>query len=182
MYDQRSGVELGQSDTGSQIRAVEDIDGVASSGCLGKSLRVRINIDITKPLEQALNFARKVGDEPILLSLKYERPPEFCYYCGLLGHSNTCCVVSEPQPTSVKDLKPNFGFDLGGPSPQETKTQIVLSPQKSTQTQKIAVLLRMISLMIPTPTSPPIALLIPYPPKLSSKIYLLLCLLNHPFQ
>lgn len=41
---------------GSQIGKVEDIDKGASSDCLGKFLNVRINIDISKPIEKSLNL------------------------------------------------------------------------------------------------------------------------------
>lgn len=80
----------------SQLGKVEDIDGGAFGDWLGKFLRVRINIDISKPIEKALNLIRKVGEEPITLDLAYERLPKFCYFCGMLGHSNTYCITYKP--------------------------------------------------------------------------------------
>ena len=56
-------------------------------GGKGNYLRVRVRIDITKPL----NRVRKVWSEGSVIGcaiLKYERLPNFCYWCGLVSHDD----------------------------------------------------------------------------------------------
>lgn len=83
---------------------MEDIDTRASGDCLGKYLRIRVKINITKPLERAFNFVWDDKNNPIKLLLSYERLPEYCYFCGHIGHSQSECLVCTNQPTTVEDL------------------------------------------------------------------------------
>ena len=64
-----------------------DLEG---EGGKGNYLRVRVKIDITKPL----NRVRKVWSEGVVIGcaiLKYERLPNFCYWCGLVSHDDRDC-------------------------------------------------------------------------------------------
>lgn len=120
--------EVGWS-IGSQLGRVEDIDGGATGDCLGKFLRIRISLDISVPLEKEIYFVRKRGEEPILLGIAYERMPEYCYYCGCIGHSNLCCVEKKTQPESVDDLVPNFGPELRALSPNRSRNSTNSNPR-----------------------------------------------------
>lgn len=62
------------------------------SGSLGidKSMRMRVNVDVRKPLVKAVKVQMRGGMED-LFEVKYERPPIFCYYCGRLGHGVKDC-------------------------------------------------------------------------------------------
>lgn len=106
---------------GKMIGVVEDIDTGASGDCLGKYLRVRVRIDVEQPLERAVNFVRKDGEDPITLLLAYERLPEFCYHCGVIGHSQKECLLHKGDPISLNDLEPNFGDHLRASSPSSYK-------------------------------------------------------------
>lgn len=55
-----------------------------SSGSLGidKSIRLRIEVDIRKPLMQRIKVKMRGGEEDFY-EVKYERPPLFCYHCGM---------------------------------------------------------------------------------------------------
>ena len=51
----------------------------------GPFLRIRVNIDITKPLMRA-KMMRIEGLDVGWIYFQYERLPIFCYRCGILGH------------------------------------------------------------------------------------------------
>lgn len=53
-------------------------------------MRVRIRIDITKPLHRRMKLKSKGGDW-FWVDFKYERLPNFCFFCGILGHSDKLC-------------------------------------------------------------------------------------------
>lgn len=47
-----------------------------------KCLRVRVKVDVTKKLLRGKKITIK-GDDGRWVYFKYERLPNFCYYCGL---------------------------------------------------------------------------------------------------
>nr|GMC77707.1 uncharacterized protein LOC109173053 [Ipomoea batatas] len=53
-------------------------------------LRIRVRIDITKPLTSKMRIKRNGGDW-LWISFRYERLPNFCFICGLLGHTEKFC-------------------------------------------------------------------------------------------
>ncbi|TXG73646.1 hypothetical protein EZV62_002225 [Acer yangbiense] len=76
---------------GQLIGELVDIDVGATGECFGKYMRLRVSIDVTKPLKRCLRVdLTDKGTETILL-LCYEKLPEYCYHCGLLGHSHREC-------------------------------------------------------------------------------------------
>ncbi|KAK7281723.1 hypothetical protein RIF29_09961 [Crotalaria pallida] len=52
---------------------------------LGKFLRIRIEMDITKPLKRLIMLQRK-GKTALRIPLRYERLGNFCYFCGMMDH------------------------------------------------------------------------------------------------
>lgn len=52
--------------------------------------RVRVSIDITKPLMRKMKI-KKAGGNWSWIEFKYERLPTFCFTCGLLGHGERFC-------------------------------------------------------------------------------------------
>ncbi|GMY14954.1 hypothetical protein FCV25MIE_10193 [Fagus crenata] len=61
-------------------------DGIA----WGESLRVKVQFDIIKPLLRRKKL-KLDKDDPIWVTLKYEKLPTYCYQCGILGHSEWEC-------------------------------------------------------------------------------------------
>lgn len=51
----------------------------------GAILRVRVSIDITQPLQRVMNIEGP-NNQSLQVTFSYERLPNFCYYCGMLGH------------------------------------------------------------------------------------------------
>ncbi|KAE8658505.1 hypothetical protein F3Y22_tig00116971pilonHSYRG00674 [Hibiscus syriacus] len=56
----------------------------------GDFLRVRVEINITKPLRRCVLLG---SGKPRACPLKFERLPSFCYKFGIIGHSTSVCTV-----------------------------------------------------------------------------------------
>ncbi|KAL0433223.1 UNVERIFIED_CONTAM: hypothetical protein Slati_2656600 [Sesamum latifolium] len=56
----------------------------------GSDMRVRVALDIRKPLLWFLNISSTSGEQ-LTVSVSYERLPLFCYICGMLGHIARQC-------------------------------------------------------------------------------------------
>lgn len=52
----------------------------------GETLRVRVITDIKKPLRRGTNVKVDSMGEEIWSPITYEKLPDFCYQCGLIGH------------------------------------------------------------------------------------------------
>lgn len=53
-------------------------------------LRIRVAIDIDRPLKRRMKI-KKPGGEWLWIQFKYERLPSFCFYCGRIGHAEKFC-------------------------------------------------------------------------------------------
>ncbi|KAL5823688.1 hypothetical protein ACOSQ4_021588 [Xanthoceras sorbifolium] len=76
---------------GDQIGSVREVDAGASGDCLGKYIRVRVEIDIGKPLQRFLKVNLGSSAKDVVMLLRYERLPEYCFECGMMGHSIREC-------------------------------------------------------------------------------------------
>ena len=53
-------------------------------------MRIKIKLDVRKPLKREKKITRKNGSEFVVLC-KYERLGDFCFACGLLSHTERFC-------------------------------------------------------------------------------------------
>lgn len=53
-------------------------------------MRVKIKIDVRKPLKRRKKVNRKIGND-FVVSCKYERLGDFCFSCGLVSHTERFC-------------------------------------------------------------------------------------------
>ncbi|XP_027171873.1 uncharacterized protein LOC113771491 [Coffea eugenioides] len=60
-----------------------------SGGKDGKHLKLLVNADLTQPLLRGT--AVKMDGVLNWISFRYERVPDFCYKCGIIGHSEKKC-------------------------------------------------------------------------------------------
>ncbi|TXG72776.1 hypothetical protein EZV62_001355 [Acer yangbiense] len=74
-----------------QIGPVVEIP-AESKECRGRFLRVKVQIDVSKPLKRFIKPGMDESDKVIVAPLLYERLPEFCYACGKIGHALKECT------------------------------------------------------------------------------------------
>lgn len=53
-------------------------------------MRVRVRIDVRKPLKRKKNILKKNGEE-VIVTCKYERLGKFCFTCGVMTHTERYC-------------------------------------------------------------------------------------------
>nr|XP_017257901.1 PREDICTED: uncharacterized protein LOC108227327 [Daucus carota subsp. sativus] len=76
-------------------------------------MRIRIKIDVRKPLKRKKKICRKNGTECIV-QCKYERLGDFCFTCGMVTHTERFCNVR--LSTSLNDSLREWGVWLRAPS------------------------------------------------------------------
>lgn len=104
--------------------------------------RVRILIDVTKPLKR-FQMIRVKGNKNIKVTLKYERLPHFCFLCGMLSHTGKDC-------SNVADEDKEVGYGWG--------MDMRASPRKglSKNKEEIDALKLKKSLFVSKPILPPV--------------------------
>ncbi|KAL5839078.1 hypothetical protein ACOSQ4_011686 [Xanthoceras sorbifolium] len=103
---------------GGLVGTVIEIDGGQNGDCVGKFLRVRVLIDVTKPLKRGLRF--EVGDGEMCSALLcYERLPNFCFFCGCMGHLLRECQSNNKGLLDHSSLK--FGAWMRAPAASKSK-------------------------------------------------------------
>lgn len=68
------------------------MDKSASQECIGKFLRVRIRLNLQKPLMPGM-MAMFLDEGRVWVQFKYEGSPNYCFYCRKLGHVTRVCKV-----------------------------------------------------------------------------------------
>lgn len=79
------GIKLGGS-----LRQVEEVDTDCNGIGWGEFLRVKIMIDLYKPLSRGRML--KFDGKTTLIGFKYERLPTYCYHCGVICHGIEGCL------------------------------------------------------------------------------------------
>ena len=90
---------------GGIIRKVEEVETYENGDCFGEFARLRISINITQPLKKIL-FLKQEGETDIPMPVVYERLPDFCFSCGIIGHQFKECAQYQGQP------KEEFSFGM----------------------------------------------------------------------
>ncbi|KAJ8767776.1 hypothetical protein K2173_020716 [Erythroxylum novogranatense] len=65
-------------------------------------MRIRVAIDIRKPLKRKM-LIKWTGGENVCLEFKYERLNTFCYFCGIVGHTDKFCRLLYDYPNFPKE-------------------------------------------------------------------------------
>ncbi|KAK3198820.1 hypothetical protein Dsin_022235 [Dipteronia sinensis] len=86
-----------------------DVDGGAVGDCVGKFMRVRVRINIKKPLKRWLRVDVLGDGSETVMVLRYERLPNHCFKCGMVDHVTNVCANKEPLPVVNGVEKPSFG-------------------------------------------------------------------------
>ena len=75
--------EVGQT-LGETMGIVEDVDTNEEGVGWGKFLRVRIRINLFKPLARGRML--RIKDRSYWIPFRYEKMPRICFQCGLICH------------------------------------------------------------------------------------------------
>lgn len=86
---------------GEKIGEYVDMDKSESIG-MEKSLRIRVRLDVRKPLKKHVNLKLR-GGEVCQCPVKYEKLPLICFYCGMLGHGTNECKEAFRENSHVKN-------------------------------------------------------------------------------
>lgn len=93
-----------------------------SCHCVGKYIRVRIRVDVSKLLKRAVKLNSSLAEKLIPPFLRYQKLPEFCHVCGFMGRSRCDCLLASPEEKLAANLDPKFKL-LRAPSPPRRRTQ-----------------------------------------------------------
>ncbi|KAH7855888.1 hypothetical protein Vadar_030133 [Vaccinium darrowii] len=72
-------------------------------------LRIRVEINTNLPLPKGF-WLRRNGDSSLDLwiSYRYEKLPDFCYWCGRIGHDNKVCRFETKEKGSISGYGPEL--------------------------------------------------------------------------
>lgn len=73
-----------------------------------ENLRVRVTLDISRPLRRAIKVNIDGSLNGCWSQIKYERLPELCSFCGIIGHGVKDCTVIFKQSSS-STLRMQYG-------------------------------------------------------------------------
>ena len=83
-------------DLGGKIGSVEEVQTDDNGDCIREFARIRVSINITQLLEKIL-FHKEEGETNIPMPVVYERLPDFCYCCEIIGHQYNECGKYQDQ-------------------------------------------------------------------------------------
>lgn len=126
---------------GSTIGMVEEVEVDEDVGW-GSSLRVKILLDLKKPLARGRTIT--MHGVKIWSPLQYEKLPQFCFTCGRIIHENASCQLE-------KNLSPQFGawlraepntrrrweYNKDSSSQRTKRTEVEMGPEHGGQRGRI---------------------------------------------
>lgn len=86
-------------DIGGKFGEYLEIDKRSWQSDQAKFMRVRVNVQIDKPLRRG-GYVKNTEGERFWITFKYERLPTFCFICGRMGHDDKHCEVVTNERTS----------------------------------------------------------------------------------
>nr|AAM18736.1 putative reverse transcriptase [Oryza sativa Japonica Group] len=76
---------------GREVGEFMTMDLEEDGSAVGQFLRIKIRIDIRKPLMRGVTLFVGADERPLWCPLVYEFLPDFCYICGIVGHTEKLC-------------------------------------------------------------------------------------------
>lgn len=94
---------------GNAAGTYEEVDCDIDGSCWGESLRVKIKIDVTKSIRRGIriNIDGPIGG--CWIPMKYKRLPNFCFQCGIIGHVQKDCFLSQENTERKKGFVAQYG-------------------------------------------------------------------------
>ncbi|KAM0894407.1 hypothetical protein ACQ4PT_024485 [Festuca glaucescens] len=115
---------------GSEIGEYISIDNDARGDIFAKIIRARVRIDISQPLQRWVTIRDGVAEEDVVVWVAYERLPNFCNFCGIIGHQVAECRLPEA------DRKKRYEEDIGVPPTHPDDPRRYPIPEKTGQPPK----------------------------------------------
>ncbi|XVF09493.1 hypothetical protein REPUB_Repub07fG0097900 [Reevesia pubescens] len=91
---------------GQRLGTLEGVDNNSSK--IGSFLRLRVELDITKPLRRCILLVGTKGKGNMCGRLRYERLHIFCFECGILRHIEVECHQNE-DATRCQERTKQYG-------------------------------------------------------------------------
>jgi hypothetical protein len=87
----------------------------------GEFLRVKIKVNVTKPLARGRTL--KIKDRSYWIAFKYERIPQFCFRCRIISHGCKGCLEGGNRRMRREEKELQFGTWLraGPPGRRQEK-------------------------------------------------------------
>lgn len=85
-------------------------DSSNSSGLWKTYMRIRVAVDVGRPLRRCKKI-NKPGGDSFIVQFKYERLGSFCFVCGALGHTERFCEIL--FSSKDKNMKGNGVYGYG---------------------------------------------------------------------
>ena len=83
-------------DIGSRLGKVLKVAKRSLQAEQAKFMQIRVEIPIDKPLRRGGNITNAEGERSSII-FRYECLPTFCYICGILGHDDKHCTLSQME-------------------------------------------------------------------------------------
>ncbi|XVF36329.1 hypothetical protein REPUB_Repub19eG0048900 [Reevesia pubescens] len=107
-YDtEKIGIVLGKT-----VGDVLELDMRENRVAWGKFLRVRVLLNVTKPLKRCCKLSKPNGGT-LLVMIRYERLSDFCFVCGRLDHHESKCDIAFQLKKRDGKVKREYGQWLG---------------------------------------------------------------------
>jgi hypothetical protein len=106
---------------GATVGEVEDIDVLDDGVGWGEYLRVKIRLDLSKPLSRGRII--KVQDKELWVPFQYEKIPRFCFKCGVVMHNSQTCGSYGGRKTQRAEETEDYGPWLRVASPKRKRDQ-----------------------------------------------------------
>ncbi|KAF8380030.1 hypothetical protein HHK36_027500 [Tetracentron sinense] len=94
--------------TGNQLGAyvgdVLEVDLPRSGLSQGRFVRVRVLVQLDKPLRPWIMLKRDRPLPDLKIEIKYERLPSFCFFCGRIGHDEIHCTIKLEMPEKLLEI------------------------------------------------------------------------------
>jgi hypothetical protein len=95
---------------GGSIGVVEEVDVTGDGVGWGRCLRIRVAIDLTKPLDRGR--ALIIQGKPIWVKFRYEKLPSFFHFCGRIYHGRIICEKKQGFRMNDDDVGKQWGMWL----------------------------------------------------------------------
>ena len=109
---------------GATLGEVEKVDANGSGFHLGSFLRIRVQMEITKPL--CRGWKVRLGEHGMKwVEFKYERLPIFCHLCGMIDHDERDCLQGFRSKETPMPEEKQFGPWLRANLDKHQKTLLI---------------------------------------------------------